>query len=504
MSEPPATNLPPVESVAPTKKRRWWLWGCLIIPLIVFAVVAAAYLILDWKVERHLEEVKANLSFKLVPAKELPTLWGPAPKPEDNAAPIYAEIYKKLVAMFETPEGTDYKSSEQAKRSDELDKLMVIWGLERPDCWPVEPAEEENQKPKIPPRDTAQAHKFLDQFAEVFKLRDEAAPRPGYRRDVDWSNFIIAALPNLSGNMKLANLTILRSAVAAEEGRWDDAYAEMEDIAIMTRHLEQEKSVIQCLIVVTLRINMARPLADMIQRHPPSAKQDEDLRRLLSYDAKSQLRDCLIAECVGGNGCIDQILSGKMSPSAIIDRPVPNLGQLYFNDDRGFFLEEMDHFISAAVMPLDQAREANLNFANSCNNSPRWRHILSRVLMPCLVNLYKSPYQCQTTEDLLLVALDLAAYRQEHGKYPAALAELPNAAKLPRDPFTETGAGGPENEKPFHYRLVGEGFVLWSVGPEGKDGAETTVEQLEDESGTTRHVFLRVPPKAWETEPAKQ
>jgi hypothetical protein len=115
---------------------------------------------------------------------------------------------------------------------------------------------------------------------------------------------------------------------------------------------------------------------------------------------------------------------------------------------------------------------------------------MSGANLRAVPNLMKKFYLSHARSDMLLLAVALAAYRQEHGKYPAALAELPNAAKLPRDPFTGTGAGGPENEQPFHYRLVGDGFVLWSVGPDGKDGAETLPENL--------HVFLRVPPKPWD------
>jgi hypothetical protein len=87
---------------------------------------------------------------------------------------------------------------------------------------------------------------------------------------------------------------------------------------------------------------------------------------------------------------------------------------------------------------------------------------------------------------MALVALDLVAWKQAHGKYPAALAELPNADKLPRDPF---------NEKPFGYRLTDEGFMLWSVGPDGKDDGGKTFEELElnsmDNGGD---LVLRVPP----------
>jgi hypothetical protein len=246
---------------------------------------------------------------------------------------------------------------------------------------------------------------------------------------------------------------------------------------------------------------MVRPLSDLIHRHPPSAKQADELRSLLNFDAKSQLRENLIGECVLWNGGIEQNLSGKKPPKSLTGQHLDLVGlsRLYLKDDLSFSLEMFDSFIRATDLPLGRALSETPALEKSFKDASLGRFFNSRGILPALgiSNTLKACVRCQEWDDMLLVALDLAAYRQEHRKYPAALADLPNAAKLPRDPFTETGAGGPENEKPFHYRLVGEGFVLWSVGPEGKDGAEATVESLENTDGP--HVYLRVPPKPWET-----
>ncbi|MCH8042981.1 MAG: hypothetical protein IID44_04620 [Planctomycetes bacterium] len=68
----------------------------------------------------------------------------------------------------------------------------------------------------------------------------------------------------------------------------------------------------------------------------------------------------------------------------------------------------------------------------------------------------------RANERTALLALALAAYRADHGAYPRALSKLAPKyiAKLPRDPFA--GAD-------FRYRPVGKGYVLYSVGRNGKD-----------------------------------
>ncbi len=59
------------------------------------------------------------------------------------------------------------------------------------------------------------------------------------------------------------------------------------------------------------------------------------------------------------------------------------------------------------------------------------------------------------------VALAVVAFRGEHGHYPATLAEVEGAGwKLPADPF---GQGE------YRYQLRGSGFIVYSVGRNGKD-----------------------------------
>ena len=60
------------------------------------------------------------------------------------------------------------------------------------------------------------------------------------------------------------------------------------------------------------------------------------------------------------------------------------------------------------------------------------------------------------------IALALGAYRTDHGQYPNELrALLPRfLPQLPNDPYSDGD---------FRYRRQGDGYVLYSVGPNGKD-----------------------------------
>ncbi len=68
-----------------------------------------------------------------------------------------------------------------------------------------------------------------------------------------------------------------------------------------------------------------------------------------------------------------------------------------------------------------------------------------------------------TQSALLMTMLALRAYKLEHGSYPASLSALvPEYLKaVPADPFALSG--------PLRYKLQGATYLLYSVGPDGKD-----------------------------------
>ena len=64
--------------------------------------------------------------------------------------------------------------------------------------------------------------------------------------------------------------------------------------------------------------------------------------------------------------------------------------------------------------------------------------------------------------ELTKLGFALAAYRADHGSYPAKVAELAPkyAPEIPKDLF---------NDADLHYKPEGKGYLLYSVGPNGKD-----------------------------------
>ncbi|MHB0936514.1 MAG: hypothetical protein ACYC6A_09010 [Armatimonadota bacterium] len=84
-----------------------------------------------------------------------------------------------------------------------------------------------------------------------------------------------------------------------------------------------------------------------------------------------------------------------------------------------------------------------------------------------------------TLKRLLLVSLALRQYRVEHGRYPKQLADLTPAylAEIPDDPFAL--------KAPFRYRLTGDTYLLYSVGPDGQDDGGKAISDTAMDSRST-------------------
>lgn len=134
-----------------------------------------------------------------------------------------------------------------------------------------------------------------------------------------------------------------------------------------------------------------------------------------------------------------------------------------------------DAWAAAARQPTWAARQAALAAvapAKSPAHGGRFSPARAKSLEVArlLLSLSHSPTQrifaahetALQTEGLAQTAFALALYRAEHGQYPERLEELvpQYAAAVPRDRFI----GGP-----LHYRRVGPGYLLYSVGENGND-----------------------------------
>lgn len=103
------------------------------------------------------------------------------------------------------------------------------------------------------------------------------------------------------------------------------------------------------------------------------------------------------------------------------------------------------------AMPVDPRKALSEQFSN----------VFLTLFLPKMRNL-----QCENHWSMRLeldkLGFALAAYRADHGRYPAKLADLTPRYMTAIPPDFISGS-------PLHYRLEGQGYLLYSVGVNGRD-----------------------------------
>ena len=97
---------------------------------------------------------------------------------------------------------------------------------------------------------------------------------------------------------------------------------------------------------------------------------------------------------------------------------------------------------------------------------------IGQLLVPVYARKASLKYTVTQTENgLLLIRLALRAYQAEHGSYPASLEKLTPTylAQIPSDSFAATG--------PLQYKVQGKQYLLYSIGPDGKDDGGKPIDQ---------------------------
>lgn len=130
---------------------------------------------------------------------------------------------------------------------------------------------------------------------------------------------------------------------------------------------------------------------------------------------------------------------------------------------RSFFYSQREMAANVARYYNDYISLVRMSYASRLPEPPLPDDPMSRVAIPNLRRIWVSTVSEQAQNHLLLVSLALQAYYKEHDSYPGSLSELiPDyLSQIPEDPFALSGS--------FRYLLQGSQYLLYSVGPDGKD-----------------------------------
>jgi len=161
----------------------------------------------------------------------------------------------------------------------------------------------------------------------------------------------------------------------------------------------------------------------------------------------------------------------------------PRLKQM----SKSYIITTYDRYVDTMIARAKKPCAAQGAEPPSPDNPLLWN---SSFIDPYRKAQFKS--SCNTTYNaLLLVTLALQAYHAEHNTYPDTLAALTHAylKAVPADLF---GSG-----ESLHYRRTDTGYVLYSIGPDGKDDGgvpsiDGQIRPQADEKMQKEHGYLKI------------
>ena len=344
----------------------------------------------------------------------------------ENGAVVYERIFK---LMSESPRpGTPGLGSSK----DAMDFLSIV---------KMTPAELKKHPDLL-----AMARRVISQNKEAFALVQDAQSRPKCRFATNWEAGPAVYLPhNIAKIRGLTRLLATRAVVDAQDGRMDDAVQSLDQAFKINESLKDEPTVLLLLVrIATLRIS-SRALKTVASYQSLNERQAKQLYDTISaVDLNRAYASAMVTERVLGMRGFEMFKSGF--PAVM----------RYGNE--AAYLDLANKQIAGANLSYREAKSSGLLDPGQV---PVYAYMVG-MLAPVFVKANTARYLLAAELAQTQVFLAAQAYRARFGSYPRGLDELKSRLgwELPLDPFSE---------RDLVYIRRGNGFILYSIGPDMKD-----------------------------------
>ncbi|MBI3910371.1 MAG: hypothetical protein HY320_05490 [Armatimonadetes bacterium] len=322
--------------------------------------------------------------------------------------------------------------------------------------------------------------RLLAERRDVMDLVHQAAARPRCDFQRDWSKGWSVIFPNYSSLRLTALLLRAESYLLAKDGRYREAVANQVRGFRIAEHAASDPILMGYLTGLECRAVTRSGLEEILYLAGPNAEVAESVRRaILAHPSRFDLRRALAGDVALALAPSTVDLLRREGPKALAElagppaagsgsNSLPALRDLSPGEKRIWlqlvdaceadYLRRMRLFIINLGKPAAKRAALAKRLYPVCEKPPHNPvHSLSILLVPVLERTILPGDRTRARERVLIAAGSLLAYKARHGTFPARLAQaLP---RPPTDPFSG---------QPLQYRREGKGFVVYSVGPEGK------------------------------------
>jgi hypothetical protein len=347
---------------------------------------------------------------------------------------------------------------------------------------------------------------WLAENEKPLELAAAAARRPRFYFPLfaahDSTTLIEVLLPLAQHSRTATRALSTRAMLRLKSGKIDEAWQDILACHRLARLVGQGSTIVEGLVGYAIEgvachadaalAHYARPSADQARRFaedlrqlPPFPKMVDKVvtgERFMYLDAVSMIArrgPVEIGRLTGGtpekSGFAASLANFAGSALVNWDETL-RMGNAWYDRFGEAFSKPTRAERDAALAKIDQDVRENVQkfkdpryfLGDMVSSSPRraagreMGRMFVALLLPAITAVAKAEDRAGVNGSMGRVALALGAYRADHGAYPAELAQLcpKYLAAVPEDFFAKG---------PLHFKRTTEGYVLWSVGINGKD-----------------------------------
>lgn len=393
-----------------------WIRRIAVTSIVTLILLAVVWTIWNWIGTRRVEEAvtalrEAGLPGTLVEISDhLPG--GDAPRPEENAAPIYAAAFALLDAVEKPEEGF----------LEVVEERFVV---------------------------TEETRLALSRYGPALDLLHRAAERPRCRVELDWRQGFAVEMPHLPGTRDAAYLLAARALLRQETEDLEGALDDLHALFALGRSLREEPILISQLVRIAIDGVGLQVLEALLPGAP-------DPLAAIETVGLDDVGGC-ISRAFGTEAVV--VLSLVSDPKAIgnlTDSAEPSWFFLvagpHVKTDVARLCRYLTRMSLAAREPYPQgmARVRNLQ-----REAEEGGGFMTALLLPSIGSCIEKEAEHVARTALARTAARCLAHRKEHGEYPSSTEDLPG---------TELD---PLNGAPFLLTPGDEGVVLQSRASDG-------------------------------------
>jgi hypothetical protein len=337
-------------------------------------------------------------------------------------------------------------------------------------------------KESIEPDEFIELQQLIEQdvVSQALSLVEQGTRRRSCRFDYDYNSGANMLMPNLSHLKELARILSAKARLEAQASNPDSAWDMANTQLRFADSTKTEPILISQLVrVASIRLS-CKTIRELCEIVPPNEQQYSSIQELLaSYDDKTPMIRAIDGE---------RILFGEWAFNMLKDGSIRELSAS-IDPSWGSGIGEVLLSIYSAFKPLSLADQAaymrlmhksikiiedpysheNANIIEK--EAEEHYYLFTRMLIPAMFRIKE--IHCEMTAELRITQAGMALlqHKQSRDAFPDKL----EALKLQNinDPFSE---------QPIRYKPQGQGFILYSIGPDQKDngGSPRQTKQKDD------------------------